>query len=130
VLAPAQLECNVGGLWARNLSGILGGGDAEPLFNFSLVIDAIPFAVTKPNGGPRGTLSTQHGEPDRLLNYNAYPREDATECEAGNEPYRQRIQLGNPEGRQANATEETAPPAGVRELARRAGLLSGPEDGR
>jgi hypothetical protein len=37
------------------------------------------------------------------LHVNPYPRQDATECEAGNEPYVPGTQIGNPAGRQEAA---------------------------
>ena len=46
-------------------------------------------------------MDTPAHEPYEELHYNAYPHENAQECEAGNEPYTPgRQALGNPEGAQ------------------------------
>ena len=49
---------------------------------------------------------------------------DATECEAGNEPYAPGQQIGNPTTRRARRPlDETSPPESVTARARAAGLL-------
>ena len=110
LLLPAQKQCNIGGTWVRNLGGVIDEGDAAgPWINLVLI-----------EGGQQ---ATQSSEPDSQLHLNYYPNENHSECEAGNEPFAPGQAIGNPPGNQSNTTEETRPPAGVRELAERAGLL-------
>jgi virulence factor Mce-like protein len=109
-LAPAQTECNVFGTWARNLISSLSEGDAAGTW--------LRFVPLQGNSHQTFQQSTQDPE----LHVNFYAREDATECEAGNEPYLPGRRLGNPPGNQGKAHPQTAPPPGVPELARRAGL--------
>jgi hypothetical protein len=61
--------------------------------------------------------------PSPTLHDNYYPREDATDCAAGNEPYLPGQQFGNPPGEQSGY-EQTAPPPGVLARAAAAGLVS------
>jgi virulence factor Mce-like protein len=111
-LGPAQESCNVVGLWTRNVSDSVSIGDQSGSFLYILlVVDA--------------AADVASAEPAPDLHSNPYPVEDAGECEAGNEPYSSGRVLGNPAGRQSTHTELTAPPAGARALARRAGLLGG-----
>jgi virulence factor Mce-like protein len=110
-LTAAQLQCNIGASWMRNVSGSLADGDADGgWITGQLII----------NAGQNLQQSTK--APD--LHVNPAPHEDATECEAGNEPYLPGQQIGNPPGKQRNTTEKTAPPPTARALARRAGLLA------
>jgi virulence factor Mce-like protein len=116
VLGPAQVECNVLGLWARNTGSAVSQGDAMGnwlTFLFVFAEDAF-----------------QQAQPSPQLHFNPYPHEGAEECEGGNEPFqRGRRQLGSPPGRQSGV-EETRPPAESRERARAAGLLERPEGAR
>lgn len=112
VLTPAQVQCNAGGIWARNVPGTLLEGDADgPWLNFLLLT------------APSQILQSAEPAPD--LHATPYPNETADECEAGNEPFLPGRQVGNPPGRQPNTTETTSPPPGVRELAEGAGLIEG-----
>jgi virulence factor Mce-like protein len=107
--APSQLECNVGGTWARNMASSGADGDADASWTRLVPI--------------MGTAQTfQQSTPDPDLHLNFYPTENATECESGNETYAPGQLVGNPPGNQGKAHEETAPPPGVADLARRAGL--------
>jgi virulence factor Mce-like protein len=113
-LGPAQITCNVAGLWMRNVGDTLRSGDASGYW-----LNVLPvFDLT-------GGQMLQSAAPDRNLHINHHPLMDTSECEAGNEPYRQGQLIGNPPGKQPNRTEETAPPSDSRERARRAGLLEG-----
>ena len=109
-LSPPQLVCNTFGTWARNLASAGSEGDPNGTW-----IRLVPIT------GSDQTF--QSAEPDPDLHLNFYPNQDATECESGNETYAPGRMIGNPPGSQGTAHEETRPPPGVAELARRAGLL-------
>jgi virulence factor Mce-like protein len=83
--AAAQLNCNVLPVWARNLGSIASEGDAAGSWTNLLPVQRLQQA-------------TQSGTQDPQLHVNPYPRQDATECEAGNEPYRPGKAVGNPAG--------------------------------
>jgi hypothetical protein len=53
--------------------------------------------------------SSKQPGPAADLHFNPYPNEDASECEAGNEPYASGQQIGNPPGQQARSTAPTGP---------------------
>jgi virulence factor Mce-like protein len=109
-LETAQVHCNVGGLFARNTSGAVSRGDRQATW--------LAFTPILRNE------QTQHAAtPDPDLHVDTIPTLNARECESGNEPYSPGQVIGSPAGDQPNWTEETAPPEGVRDLARRAGLL-------
>jgi hypothetical protein len=110
-MVPGQVQCNVGGLWTRNVPGVLTDGDADGAwFTAQLVINA-------------GQM-LQNASPSPDLHVNPWPNENAGECEAGNERYDPGQRIGSPGGPQRNATQTTAPPAAATELARKAGLLA------
>ena len=109
---PAQLQCNVAPLWAGAVAGSLADGDADG-----------GWITMQPVINAGQILQESVRSPD--LHLNPVPHENASECEAGNEPYLPGQTLGNPPGNQRNSTKNTAPPSGVRALARRAGLLAG-----
>lgn len=116
VVAPAQRHCNMVGLFFRNTGSVIDEGDENGNWaRFVLIL-----------GGTDEIL--QSDRPAARLHYNPYPRENATECEGGNEPFGPGQLLGNVPGVQ-NGREETAPPPGVRERGARAGLLAGPSEG-
>lgn len=109
VLLPAQVHCNVLGLNAANTGATTSGGDANGNWlTFLLLLG-------------REDQVLQAAVPAQNLHLDYAPREDATECESGNEPYAPGQQIGNPAGVQAGAPA-TAPPAGATALAVRAGL--------
>jgi hypothetical protein len=100
VVNPAQTTCNVLGLVIRNYAAVRGQGDANGSFaRSSLTADP--------------SLSPQSGTAASNLHYNAYPNEDASECEGGNEPYLPGRHVGNVPGDQPAQTEHTAPPKGT-----------------
>jgi virulence factor Mce-like protein len=95
-VAPAQLNCNVASLWMRNLSSSFSEGDASGTW-----IRMLP--ILDP------AQSSKQPGPAADLHFNPYPNEDASECEAGNEPYASGQQIGNPPGQQARSTAPTGP---------------------
>jgi virulence factor Mce-like protein len=108
-VAPAQLACNVTGLWLRNFASGLTEGDstapwlrAMPLFDSNQASQA---------SGPA---------PDLHINY--YPAEDAGQCQAGNEGYTGAQLIGNPP-KTGRTVDNTAPPPGVLDEGRKAGLV-------
>ncbi|UTI66677.1 MlaD family protein [Paraconexibacter antarcticus] len=114
-VTPAQVQCNVFGIFGENGSSVIGG-TGTPELGFELIT--------------AGTLGAdneafQNSRPAANLHSNADPINDYQECETGNEPYvpGQQI-LSNPPGRQSNHTRVTSPPAGVRERLAAAGLLT------
>lgn len=111
VIAPAQTVCNGLGVWTRNTtSSISEGDDLGGWFRMIPVIDT--------------SQIFQQSSPSPNLHVTPYPNQTAQECEAGNEEFVPGRQIGNPPGNQPARTEETSPPAGVRELAEGADLLN------
>ncbi|HWF55881.1 MAG TPA: MlaD family protein [Solirubrobacteraceae bacterium] len=117
-LTPAQVDCNIIGLYGRNFSsawGTLGSGIGP-----SYVVAGV---VTP---GATGEV-LQSAKPAANLHINYLSHEDPQECESGNEPYSATQQdLSNPPGNQSRSVPSTTPPAGVAALAQRAGLLTPP----
>jgi virulence factor Mce-like protein len=111
VLTPAQTVCNVNGLWARNVSSTISQGDAAGGWLRTILVLG-------------SAQMLQSASPDPDLHVTLYPNENANECEAGNEPYSPGQLIGNPPGNQSTTVDQTAPPPGVLERARRAGLLT------
>ena len=109
-LAPAQIVCNNAGLWTRNVDSTASEGD-----QYGTWISLFPIF--------RNEQVVQSATPDSDLHFNYYPNENASECEAGNEPYAPGQVIGNPAGNQPTKVDQTAPPKGTLELARQAGLL-------
>ncbi len=106
-----QDHCNIEVPWLLNFSSALTEGDSSgawlrtfEIFDPAELLNA-------------ATMSPQ-------LHDNFYPREDATDCAAGNEPYLPGRQLGNPPG-SYSAYEATSQPPGVAARAATAGLDSG-----
>jgi virulence factor Mce-like protein len=117
VLTPAQLQCNILGIYGQNFPSVLAGTGfaGAPL---------IQVGVT--TLGARNE-EFQNAAPSPNMHVNADPHENYQECEAGNEPYNPNTQdLSNPAGLQSNQTELTSQPPGVRALAAGAGLLNTP----
>jgi virulence factor Mce-like protein len=117
-LTPAQLDCNVIGLYGRNFGsawGTLGSGIGPSIVAAGVV-----------TGGATAE-ELQSAAPAANLHINYLPHENAHECESGNEPYSTSSKdLSNPPGNQSRTVPKTTPPAGVLSLARRAGLLNAP----
>jgi virulence factor Mce-like protein len=109
-LGPGQTVCNMGAIFARNLGGTISQGDSSGNW-----LSFMPIM--------RNEQVLRFAEPDTDLHVNPYPVADATECEAGNEPYAHGRAIGNPAGLQPTTTDETAPPEVVTARARSAGLL-------
>ena len=86
----AELHCRVVSDWVAGLSEILSDGDEGG--NWIRMIPVFEREEMFPSA-----------EPAPNLHANPYPRQDATECESGNEPYLPGRQIGNPPGRQGGA---------------------------
>lgn len=109
--APAQLACNVEGVWARNFGGPhnpLSEGDAAGSWlRGGLVID------------PQQLVQSAAPAPDLHVNY--YPQETPGHCTAGNERYTAGQDIGQPRS-YSSRVPQTSPPPGVLGLYRKAGL--------
>jgi ABC-type transporter Mla subunit MlaD len=108
-IAPAQFACNVAGLWTRNFASSMSEGDntggwlrTMPLFDSS--------------------QSSEAASPASDLHLNYYPSESSSQCQAGNEGYTGTQLIGNPP-RTSRVVDNTAPPPGVLERGKRAGLV-------
>lgn len=114
VLVPEQIYCNVLGPWGQNFGsmwGSLGVGQGPALANLVLT-----------SSGAQGE-ELQNARPSSNVAMDPLPVENATECQAGNEPWTGHQQLNNP-GLTGRESRATAPPPGVTALARKAGLLA------
>ena len=100
-VTPSQTVCNVFGIVARNLGLIRGEGDQNGAFARTTILTYTP-------------QTQQSATAADDLHYNPYPIENASECEAGNEPYLPGKQVGNVPGRQPTKTLHTTPPGGGR----------------
>jgi virulence factor Mce-like protein len=108
---PGQLHCNLEVPWLLNFSSAISEGDSNGSWlRTGLVLD------------PAELVQASTTSP--TLHDNFYPHEDASECEAGNEPYGSGQDLGNPPGLQ-HGIEQTTPPPGVTAEAQAAGLITG-----
>lgn len=108
-VASEQFACNVTSLWVRNFSSSLSEGDnVASWLRFAPIID------------PNQTFQSATPAGDLHLNY--YPKENPSECQGGNEVYRPGQVIGDP-GRTSTVVDNTAPPPGVLEEGRRAGLV-------
>lgn len=114
VLAPAQVYCNVIGLWGVDFSKLFtfGGGDAQALGTFGFT-----------SAGAQGSI-LQNAKPSSDLGVNYLPNENAQECESGHEPspLGGPPRLTNPPGLQSNQVPLTYQPPGARDRAIKAGL--------
>jgi hypothetical protein len=102
-LLPAQLRCNVGGLFVRNVSAATSDGDTSGRWLNAVVV----FDTAEP--GSESNLTQQSAKPSSHLHANPYPAENAQECESGNEPYLAGTVIGHPPGLQPDSTAETRP---------------------
>jgi hypothetical protein len=110
-VAPAQLHCNTIALWAHNLASAASDGDASGAWVRLLpVLDL--------------TQSQHAASPAANLHLNAYPHQNAQECESGNESYGPGQAIGNPGANQSTIVPLTRPPAGATRRAAAAGLLT------
>ena len=108
-LVPAQTVCNVLGIYARNVASAYSEGDANGAWERQT-------AIYETN------QDFQEGSPDPDLHDNYYPIENATQCEAGNEPYLPGQHIGNvPTG---TTVDHTSPPPDATQRAAAAGLLA------
>jgi hypothetical protein len=109
-IMPAQINCDVAGLWTRNLSSTVSEGDAAGTWIPFYAIFQLPEMLQSPKPAPS-------------LHANFYPNENATECESGNEPYTAGQHIGNPAGNQPDHVDLTSAPAVSTQRAKGAGLL-------
>ncbi|HEX4760358.1 MAG TPA: MlaD family protein [Thermoleophilaceae bacterium] len=106
-LTPAQVRCNYGTLWFRNVSDLLSEGDTNGTWQRFIII-AAPQGKNS-EGGP-SSAPANGPEPNNYLHSNPYPNAAAPgetqECEAGNEPFlRGRKVIGNVPGNQGLKTD-------------------------
>ncbi|MDX8153778.1 MlaD family protein [Patulibacter brassicae] len=122
-VAPAQIHCNTFSLWGQNFYEAFGfSGNGRGPSTGVAYIKAL---------GSNPIELLQNREQHDNLHVNYLPRQNAQECEAGNEPFQfGRKSLASPPGNQSRNTIATYPPAGVIEHARRAGLLDRPPGDR
>jgi virulence factor Mce-like protein len=116
-VVPAQLQCNIFGIFGQNLSSALAGAG----------LPGTPLAQV--GGTTVGAVNElfQNASPSSNMHTDAAPIESYQQCQAGNEPYNPNVQrLSNPTGVLSNQTEATYPPPGVTALAAKAGLLNTP----
>lgn len=108
-IAPAQLACNVAGLWVRNFASAISEGDSTGswLRTLPLVDQNEPSATATPSSD---------------LHLNPYPVEGASQCQAGNEGYSGRQLIGSPP-RTSTTVDNTTPPPAVLERGEKAGLV-------
>jgi virulence factor Mce-like protein len=117
LLVPAQVYCDVVSLFTQNFAGVfgtLGTGDGPALTGLYLE-----------DTGAIGE-GQQNARPSPNVGINPIPIENQSQCQAGNEPWTGKQQLGNPPGPTSRTTRATVPPPGVQALAQRAGLLTNP----
>jgi virulence factor Mce-like protein len=117
VLVPAQVNCNVISLFTSGFAGVfgtLGTGNGPSLG-----------ALFLEDTGAVGE-ALQNARPSPNVGINPIPIENQQSCQAGNEPWTGKQQLGNPSGLQSTTTRPTVPPPGVAALAQKAGLLTPP----
>jgi virulence factor Mce-like protein len=116
-LTPAQVQCNILGIWGRNFSSGLAGRGIP-----GAALVQVAFATLGANNE-----EFQNATPSSNMHVDANPIENYRQCQAGNEPYNPNTQdLSNPPGPLSNQTEATSPPPGVTALAAKAGLLNTP----
>jgi virulence factor Mce-like protein len=108
-VAPAQFACNITGPWLRNFASTVSEGDSAGTW--------VRF------GALLGLSQTfEASKPASDLHMNMYPKENSTECQAGNEGYGAGQVIGDP-GRTGKVVDKTAPPAGVLARGKSVGLV-------
>lgn len=108
-VAPAQLACNVAGLWTHNFASSISEGDGTGAWLRTMtLLDS--------------NQSTQASTPASDLHLNYYPVEDSGQCQAGNETYAGQQRIGSPP-RTSTRVDNTTPPPGVLERGEKAGLV-------
>lgn len=117
LLVPAQVYCNVISLFTSGFAGVfgtLGTGDGPSLGDLDL--------------GESGAIgeAAQNAAPSGNVGIDPIPIENQQQCQAGNEPWSGKQQLGNPTTVTSNTTRPTVQPPGVAALAAKAGLLRTP----
>jgi phospholipid/cholesterol/gamma-HCH transport system substrate-binding protein len=113
-VAPSQFACNITALWVRNFASGLSEGDSQGAWlRFAPLLDF--------NGGT-ASQTFQQSSPSPDLHINYYPTEDSSQCQAGNEVYSGAQRIGSPP-RTSTVVDDTAPPPGVLEEGKKAGLV-------
>jgi len=113
-VSSAQFSCNVAGIWARNFSSALTEGDATGAWlRFAPILD--------PNGFPNRSQLFEQSTPSPDLHLNYYPKENSSECQAGNEGYKGTQLIGDP-GHTSTVVDNTTPPPGALSRGTKAGL--------
>ncbi|HEY3729172.1 MAG TPA: MlaD family protein [Solirubrobacteraceae bacterium] len=108
-VSTAQFACNAIGLWVRNFASALTEGDRSGgWLRFSPIFD-LP-------------QTFQAATPAADLHLNYYPVENSSQCQAGNEGYAPGQLIGNPP-QTSRTVDDTAPPPGVLDRGRKAGLV-------
>jgi virulence factor Mce-like protein len=105
-ITPAQVVCNYGTLWFRNVSSVLSEGDSNGTWQRFIIIPTPvgPNSESGPSSAPaNGPALANH------LHANPYPNSAAPgqthECEGGNEPYKAGSTVyGNVPGNQGTTT--------------------------
>lgn len=101
VLAPAQTQCNILGLWTRNINSTISEGDsAGAWLRFAPMLGV--------------SQMFQSSSPSTDLHVTPTPHENTSECEAGNEPFSAGQVIGNPAGNQRNTVPTTTRPGSAR----------------
>jgi virulence factor Mce-like protein len=119
-VTPAQSVCNYATILFRNGASLVSNGDGAGTWQTFLVqagpgtfeSSTQPQVLYQPNNEVTPSAGVANG-PDRpiygnFLHYNPYPNTASPgqprECEAGNEPYVDSLQIGNPAGNQGTRT--------------------------
>jgi hypothetical protein len=105
-MVPAQLSCNVLGVF----------GVQQPYMVTSLGGGEVPFLSNSVAAHAAQGEQLQNAQPSADMHSNPAPNENASECEAGNEPYKPTEQaLSNPPGLQSRVVPHTLPPLEARQ---------------
>ncbi len=108
-VASEQFACNTVALWTRNFAAGLTEGDSTgPWLRFAPIVAP--------------SQLYQASTPASDLHNNFYPKENSSECQAGNEVYSGAQKIGDP-GQTSTVVDNSAPPAGVLQRGRQAGLV-------
>jgi virulence factor Mce-like protein len=111
VTNPAQISCNVFALLLRNFGSVDSQGDAGGSW-----LSLTPLLGSSQN--------FQSATPDPQLHSDYYPTENASGCQAGNEPYAPGQSLAPPTTGIGHAVDQTSAPASATASAQAAGLLA------
>src|SRR4051794_27995220 len=106
-ITPAQVVCNYGTLWFRNVSSVLSEGDSHGTWQRFIIIPTPngPNSESSSSSAPaNGPTEANHLHANPYPN-SAAPGQNPRECEGGNEPYaRGKTIVGNVPGNQGTTT--------------------------